>query len=213
MAQDDVSASGEPPAAACRPLCCSGAVRLVAMTFLAAVDWAGTLKLQACSRHHPATGRTPARDLTRALPFFPLLRTDAIERDRTQEEAEIKRMEQQAAEALQQAREASAAAAGAAPAEAAAAAAGSGAGGASGSGAGGGGVATTLQLSAAEAVSRWGFMAGRGWCCMDACLRNGLLHKEWRQPPAESACWQKRCLEHCPCTRVALGQVHWIVRY
>ncbi|PRW34000.1 zinc finger CCCH domain-containing 11 [Chlorella sorokiniana] len=74
--------------------------------------------------------------------------SDAIERDRSQEEDEIKRMEQQAAEALQQARAASTAAAGAAPAEAAAAAAGSGAG---GSGAGGGGVATTLQLSAAEA--------------------------------------------------------------
>lgn len=93
-----------------------------------------------------------------------LLPTDAIERDRTQEEDEIKRMEQQAAEALQQARAASAAAAGAAPAEAAAAAAGTGAGGAGGSGAGGGGVATTLQLSAAEAVScGWlGLVGGRG---------------------------------------------------
>ncbi|KAI7837815.1 hypothetical protein COHA_008303 [Chlorella ohadii] len=77
--------------------------------------------------------------------------SDAIERDRSQEEDEIRRMEQQAADALQQARAASAAAAEAAPAEAAAAAGGTGAGGASGSGAGGGGVATTLQLSAAEA--------------------------------------------------------------
>ncbi|KAL4423266.1 hypothetical protein ABPG77_004535 [Micractinium sp. CCAP 211/92] len=74
--------------------------------------------------------------------------SDNIEREgREQEEADIRRMEQQAAEAVQQARAASAA-------EAAAAASGTGSGDAAAeqqAGGGGGGVATTLQLSAQEA--------------------------------------------------------------
>ena len=153
VAQDDAGASGARPPAR-RPLLAPAACARCSPPLLAPTACPCCSHLMprppgVCARRgrHSRASRAPASAPPhRARPPAPTnLWAAADERDRAGEEADIRRMEQQAAEALQQARAASASAASGGGGDA------GGSGGGAAGGGGGGGVATTLQLSAAEA--------------------------------------------------------------